>query len=152
VQKEQKKKETKKKKMANFDIAYKKTSGNEGGYANVSGDNGGETYCGISRKFWPNWAGWKIVDANKPLKHNQIIKNPTLESLVKGFYKKEFWDKIEGDKIDNQDVADTLYDFGVNAGTGVSIKQIQKVLGLPVTGKITEDLIEAINNPERMLL
>ena len=46
----------------------------EGGYANVSGDLGGETYRGISRKNFPSWNGWEIVDEKKPLKYNQILK------------------------------------------------------------------------------
>ena len=45
----------------------------ESGYANVSGDLGGETYRGITRKNFPKWDGWKIVDENKPLKKGEII-------------------------------------------------------------------------------
>lgn len=135
--------------MAKFEIAYKKTNKNEGGYSNVSTDTGGETYAGISRKFWPNWAGWKIVDAHKPLKRNQKINDPQLEVLKKAFYKKEFWDKVEGDPIEDQPIADTLYDFAVNANFPPSIKNIQNALGIPATGKITAGLIDAINNPEK---
>ena len=35
--------------MANFDIAYRRTSRFEGGYVNDPKDAGGETYNGISR-------------------------------------------------------------------------------------------------------
>ena len=34
----------------------------EGGYANMEGDSGGETYKGISRKWFPKWEGLKIID------------------------------------------------------------------------------------------
>lgn len=138
--------------MANFDIAYKKTSKNEGGYANVSGDNGGETYAGISRRFHSNWKGWKIVDASKTLKHNQIINNSELEALVKEFYRVNFWNPVKGNEIESQEIANTLYDFGVNAGSGMTVKQIQKVLGMKQSGKISDELIERINNPEKYLL
>lgn len=138
--------------MANFIIAYKKTGGFEGGWNHVKGDRGGETYKGIARNFHPNWAGWKIVDANKPLKHGQIIKDPALEELVHEFYKKEFWDVVAGDDIEDQSTANTLYDFGVNAGYGRSVKNIQSVVGIPETGKITEELLVRINNPENYLV
>lgn len=138
--------------MAEFLVAYKKTAGNEGGYANVSNDTGGETYAGISRKWFPNWPGWKIVDKCKPLKHNEKIKNTELESMVRQFYKMEFWNKVGGDFIGDQLTAERLYDFGVNAGQGRSITQIQEALGLPATGKITPALLEAINHPGKHLI
>lgn len=145
-------KKKKRKKMADFLQAHKKTSVNEGGYANVTGDRGGETYAGISRVNWPNWKGWKIVDKQKPLKHNQKIKDPELENQVLDFYKKNFWDVLKADQIENQDIAFRLYDFGVTSGQSRSVKQIQKVLGLKQTGTITDDLIEAINNPAKYLI
>ena len=138
--------------MANFKTAYKKTGGYEGFYANVSGDRGGETYCGIARVFWPNWKGWKIVDQFKKdnggsIKPRTEIKNPELTELVESFYKTNFWNVVGGDNIEDQKVANTLYDFGVNSGQSRSIKNIQKVLGLPETGKISKGLIEMINDP-----
>ncbi|MBC7912857.1 MAG: hypothetical protein H7Y07_01930, partial [Pyrinomonadaceae bacterium] len=51
--------------MANFDLAYKITMHNEGGYANDPQDNGGETWKGVARNFCPKWAGWVIVDRIK---------------------------------------------------------------------------------------
>lgn len=137
--------------MANFEIAYNRTNINEGGYANVTGDNGGETYAGIARKFWGNWEGWKIIDKfkknNGPLRRNQVINDPELNRLKKEFYKKNFWDVINGDAIENQRTANTLYDFGVNSGQSRSIRNIQKVLGLTENGKLSKELIDAINNP-----
>lgn len=137
--------------MADFNLAYPKTKGNEGGYAHIPGDTGGETYMGISRKWFPAWAGWSIVDTYKPLKPGQVIQNTRLMEAVKGFYKKEFWDKLNGDSIDDQLIAERLYDFGVNAGVGRSIKQIQEVLGIPQTGKPDAATLEAINNPAKYL-
>ena len=62
----------------------------EGGYASPKFD-GHETYRGITRDNHPNWDGWKIVDANKPLKHGQIIKNTSLENDVRQFYYKYYY-------------------------------------------------------------
>lgn len=138
--------------MADFIIAYKKTGGFEGGWNHVKNDRGGETYKGIARKYWPKWEGWKIVDKKKPLRHGAIIRDPELEKLVQGFYKKQFWDIVSGDDIEDQDTANTLYDFGVNAGQGRSIQNIQIVLGMKPTGKITSELLKRINNPENYLI
>lgn len=138
--------------MADFKIAYKKTGGFEGGWNHVAGDRGLETYKGIARNFHPRWAGWKIIDSKKPLKHNQIIKDQMLDDLVFMFYKTEFWDVLGADKIEDQTIANTLYDFGVNAGYGRSIKNMQQTLKIPITGKINKELIHAINNPENYLI
>ncbi|WIC41455.1 hypothetical protein MA9V1_191 [Chryseobacterium phage MA9V-1] len=139
--------------MANFLIAYKKTGGFEGGWNHIKGDTGGETYCGIARNYWPKWAGWAIIDSKKPIKTGTIFKdNAKLEDLVHAFYKTNFWDVVGGDDIEDQTIANTLYDFGVNAGTSRSVKQIQGALGLAQTGKVDKALVEAINNPSKNLL
>lgn len=138
--------------MGNFALAYPKTKQKEGGWANVAGDSGLETYCGISRRWYPKWKGWAIVDKHKPLKHNQVINDAKLNKLVYDFYKAEFWDVINGDKIDDQPTVERLYDFGVTSGQSRSILQIQEVLGIPQTGKADKITIEAINNPCKYLI
>lgn len=141
--------------MANFIIAYKKTGGWEGGWNIVSGDRGGETYKGIARKFWPKWAGWKIIDEYKKthkLKNGDFIKDPVLDQMVLDFYKKEFWDVVGGDEIEHQPSANTLYDFGVNAGQPRSINNIEIVLGMKPTGKLSAELVKRANNPENYLI
>lgn len=45
-----------------FAKAFAATMQHEGEYANVVGDKGGETYMGISRVYWPSWAGWPVID------------------------------------------------------------------------------------------
>jgi lysozyme family protein len=120
--------------MADFLISYKKTSINEGGYANDPKDRGGETWEGISRKNFPTWAGWTVIDN---LRHGpnfpSSLKNaPGLEDLVQSFYKKNFWDKMKGDQLEFQSVADPIYDSGVNMGVVTAIKLAQDAaFGLP---------------------
>lgn len=138
--------------MANFADAHKKMRKDEGGYAFVEGDNGGETYAGVTRKNFPKWAGWPIVDQNKPLKHGAVIIDSFLEELLADFYKEHFWDVVGGDEIEDQDTANRLFNFGVTAGQGRSIKQIQEVLNIPITGKVDDETIAAINNPGKYLV
>lgn len=134
-----------KNKMANFKLAYPIIKDNEGGYANVEGDGGGETYAGVSRVYFPNWKGWAIVDAHKPLKDNERIDSPDLEYLLEVFYETEFWNKMRGSDIAKQSVASYLYDFYVNA-RGNAIKCVQRVIGSRVDGGVGKMTIEAINS------
>jgi lysozyme family protein len=123
--------------MADFLPAYERMILNEGGYklTNVKADRGGMTYAGIARNRWPLWGGWHEVDAG------------TLPSAdtVREFYRSNFWDALKLDGIENQDVARTLFDFAVNAGTGTAAKLAQVVAGTTPDGQIGPKSIAAIN-------
>lgn len=65
---------------------------------------------------------------------------PTVDSLkaltkeqARPIYKQKYWDKIQGDKINNQSIADLMMQYVVGSGVG-SIKNI-KVLANSVYGK-----------------
>ena len=100
----------------------------ESGYANVSGDLGGETYRGITRKNFPKWDGWKIVDENKPLKNRQIIENEELENNVMDFYYDNFYTPMKIDKVEDMLISGHLLCHGVNAGIKTSVKLLQKAV------------------------
>ena len=136
--------------MADFKISFKITGHNEGGYANDPNDRGGETYAGISRKFWTNWAGWQLIDNYKD--KNGIVgidkamaNNPNMEAAIESFYKKNFWDVNKLDLINEQQIANTVYDFGVNSGVSQAAKALQKVINVSVDGIIGNQTIDAVN-------
>ena len=137
--------------MAEFLSANKYILENEGGYANLKGDTGGETYRGISRNNFPNWAGWAIVDASKPLTSNQLIDSVELDSLVNQFYKANFWDRVHGDGVDSQAIATYLYDFYVNAGAN-AVKCVQRIVGVTVDGGFGNGTLAAVNDHNGDLL
>ena len=112
--------------MADFKTAYALTFKNEGGYANVEGDNGGETYCGITRKNFPAWEGWHIIGNYQPLRNGQLINNTELFFLVDEFYKENFWDKLGLDQMADQDLANQVFDMAVNAGVGEALKLLRQ--------------------------
>lgn len=118
--------------MAQFSISYRKTAGHEGGYANHLSDRGGETYRGIARKRWQDWEGWLIVDRLRTESDfpNNLETDPDLGNLVVKFYHDNFWVVINGDAIQQQEIADELYDTGVNMGTGFAIKILQNSLNV----------------------
>jgi lysozyme family protein len=118
--------------MANFTEAYKLTSAHEGGYVNDAVDRGGETYRGISRVHHPGWDGWSKIDALKRRSGfpGNLKSDRSLQASVKSFYKKKYWDRFKGDDIPDQDVANELYDTGVNMGMRRVIRFLQNGLNL----------------------
>ncbi len=118
--------------MANFTQAYNLTSAHEGGYVNDATDRGGETYRGISRVHHPSWAGWSKIDALKRRRGFPRILDTdrSLQASVKSFYKRKYWDRFLGDAITDQQVADELYDTGVNMGVRRSVRFLQNALNL----------------------
>lgn len=105
---------------------------------------------------------WKIIDTYKKGYSNFSKANyKELESLCLGnaefkkemqeFYKKEFWDKIKGDRIECQHLANALYDFAVNSGVNRAVKSLQEILNVKVDGSLGEKTLEAINKSEKNL-
>lgn len=144
--------------MADFGIAYGRTSENEGGYAHHLKDRGGETFHGIARRYWPMWNGWELIDAHRskfprdihsPASWRKVDKileaEPRLKELVRRFYRVNFWDDIEGDRIDSQEVANILYDWAVNSGEGSPAKAVQRIVGAKVDGDIGPATVAKIN-------
>jgi lysozyme family protein len=118
--------------MANFETAYKITMTNEGGYTDDPTDRGGETYCGISRKYNPQWQGWKVIDIHKKLYDfpNNIKGHALLSTYVKDFYKKNYWDVNKLDYVMSQNVANEMFDTGVNMGVKVAAQFLQHSLNI----------------------
>ncbi|MDP3643297.1 MAG: glycosyl hydrolase 108 family protein [Bacteroidota bacterium] len=139
--------------MAKFENAYPLILAHEGGYVNDPADPGGETYKGIARKMNPDWLGWHIIDLikEKPgfpesLQSADAIEiKKQLDYEVSSFYYTHFWLKVNGEKIINQQVAESIFDFAVNAGVSVSISLSQSVVGVTADGIIGPKTIEAIN-------
>jgi len=124
--------------MADFNPAFEKVIADEGGYqlTDIPGDRGGMTYAGIARNPNPDWAGWKLIDRKE-----FGLATP----LVREFYKVNFWDRVRGDELTNQVIAETIYNFGVNAGVGVAIKLAQLIVGVTPDGAIGPKTVERLN-------
>lgn len=118
--------------MANFDEAYDITLDHEGGYTNDPVDVGGETYKGVARRYYPDWHGWEIIDESKCSNNfpNNLRGNIKLNKMIKTFYKKLYWNLFCGDGIPNQEVANEMFDTGVNMGIGRAVKYLQKGLNV----------------------
>lgn len=118
--------------MAKFETAYTITCSSEGGYVNDKADKGGETFRGISRKNFPSWTGWIYVDAlkTKPNFPKSLDSNSDVIRSVSRFYKETFWDKMSLDDVKSQEIANELFDTGVNQGLGTAGIYLQRVLNV----------------------
>jgi len=112
--------------------AFERLMGHEGFYSNDPDDSGGETIYGIARKFHPTSAVWAIIDEAKEASGfpNSLKRNEALRNAAKAFYKKEFWDVLKCDSIEDPLMQYELYDTGVNQGVGTAGKFFQEALNL----------------------
>lgn len=130
--------------MADYELAFEKALINEGTYSNHSADRGGETYKGIARKFHANWLGWKVVDKARQKSGfpKSLDKNSELHNHVKILYREQYWSPINGDNIPNQEIAEEIFDTGVNMGIRRSARFLQESINLlNKNEKIQADLI-----------
>lgn len=132
--------------MANFKKEFNKLIVTEGGYVNDKDDKGGETYLGISKKAHPYSSIWSIIDEYKkkyPINKltKELKKNKKLTELISDIYKKEYWDIFDLDKVKNQNIAHQLFDDSVNRGVKAATRTAEHIIGMTVTGRISDELL-----------
>lgn len=136
--------------MANFDTAYLPTAKSEGGYSDAKNDTGGETVFGLTRRDWPNWSGWNIVDDIKeqhgmPTAITIINAHAGLKDSVKQLFKANYWKPIQGDLINDQQIANQAFDTAINMGVGTASKFLQQCAGVTVDLHVGPKTIAAVN-------
>ena len=140
--------------MAEFEAALEKLLQVEGGWCDVPGDKGGETFCGISRKNWPFWDGWRFIARAKthhsfgegPQIFNAYLSTlPGLQRQVEEFYRSKFWKKVCCETMP-QDLAEEVFEQAVNMGVFRAVLHLQKALnamncfeGQPLFEDLEED-------------
>jgi len=103
--------------MSDYKISIKRTLKHEDPTLSgkVTSDTGGLTRWGISQKAFP--------------KLN--IKNLTLLEAME-IYKTEYFNPLKLDQVNDQKVADVIFDFGVNTGVSRAVTVLQLVLDVKV--------------------
>jgi lysozyme family protein len=99
----------------NFDKAFDKLIGHEGGYSNNPADPGGETMYGVTLRV-ARQNGYLGAMKDMPL------------STAKRIAKTEYWDKVRADALPDRirfDVFDTCY----HSGQDRAVKLLQQALG-----------------------
>lgn len=128
--------------MAQFEIAIPHLLAWEGGYVNHAKDPGGETNRGITDRLDGKIDGKVDVDGDSLPDVN--IKDLT-EAQAREIYKRQFWDKMRGDEIHSQAVANLLFDGYVNMGAQ-AIKILQDLILVTKDGKIGPMTLKALND------
>lgn len=100
----------------NFDTAFDRLMGHEGGYVNDPNDPGGETNWGISKRSYPN----------------EDIKGMTKER-AKIIFRRDFWDKVKGDQL-HDGVAWQAADFAYHSGPSTAVRYLQRAVGVADDG------------------
>lgn len=118
--------------MASFDLFLPTVLKFEGGYSNDPTDPGGETNKGVTMEVFQQCShqllGVDSISAN--------LKALT-DAQAGIIYKALYWDKMQGDSIQLQKLANIFCDFYVNAGTHAT-KLLQHVLNV-MGANVVED-------------
>lgn len=117
-----------------FDKAFERVIGHEGGYVNDPRDPGGETKFGVSKRAYPN----------------MDIKNLTLDQ-AKEIYRRDYWNKLHLDELPDC-VRFDLFDAAINSGVSAAAKFLQRAAGTAADGVIGKLTIAAANgmDPQRL--
>jgi len=108
--------------MASFDAFFPTLLKHEGGFVNDPVDPGGATNKGITMGTFQACAQ-KYLGIAPSLDNLKALTDAQAGKIYKPLY----WDKVCGDDIALQDLANIVFDFQVNAGGNAS-KLLQRVL------------------------
>lgn len=120
--------------MKDFDEAFHKLLGHEGGYSNHSKDRGGETMWGVTIA---------VARANG---YQGVMKDLPV-SKSKEIYKQAYWNPIRADELPAE-IRYLVFDAAVNSGVKQAVKWLQRAVGAQedgVVGKVTLDACESLN-------
>lgn len=114
----------------NFDTAFDRLIGHEGGYSNHPSDPGGETMWGVTAA---------VARANGYTGPMRDLPRVT----AKGIYRVQYWDKVQADRMPFP-VAFQVFDAAVNHGTGQAAKFLQRAAGVVDDGIIGPKTLAAV--------
>lgn len=98
-----------------FDEAFHRLLGSEGGYSSHPADPGGATRYGISEAV-ARAAGYRGDMRNLPV------------SLAQTIYRREYWDAVRADELPPA-LRYAVFDAAVNSGVKQSVKWLQRSIG-----------------------
>lgn len=112
----------------------------EGGFSNHPLDKGGATNKGITIAVFRKYFG-----LDKTVEDLRRITDGQWDLIFKTGY----WDKMKGDQIKNQSIANILVDWAWGSGPITAIKRLQKLLEVRVDGIIGPITLRALNEAKQ---
>lgn len=120
----------------NFDQAFERLIGHEGGYVNHPDDPGGETMYGITKR---------VAIANG---YTGSMSNLTL-STAKDIARREYWLPCKAEVFGGA-IGFQLFDIAYNHGVSVSAKLLQRAVGVKDDGVVGPATIAATNKMDEI--
>jgi len=112
----------------NFDLAFERLIGHEGGYVWHEKDPGGETKFGISKRSYPG----------------EDISGLTL-NMAKQIYMRDYWGPSGCDAVPDAIKFD-LFDMAVNSGVQAAVKCLQRAVGVTPDGVLGSVTLQAVQS------
>lgn len=106
----------------NFDRAFIKLLGHEGGYSNNPSDPGGETMWGVTKTV-ARENGYFGAMRDLPV------------DVSKAIYRRKYWDAVKAEELPPS-LRYAVFDAAVNSGPKQAIKWLQEAIGASVDGVI----------------
>lgn len=126
--------------MADFEKALKKVLRWEGKLVDDANDLGGRTAYGITQRTYNQYYTGDVWDIT--------------EEQIRYIYRRGYWDKIQGDFIGSQSVAEIVFDMAVNSGVKTAVIKLQMLLELKPDGIFGPLTLKAVNrkNPKMLFM
>lgn len=128
--------------QSNWKQAFEQMLASEGGFTDDERDPGnklpdgrkGSTMLGVTQFNWEQHIGHQVT-------HEQMKKLTPAD--VEPLYKKKYWDAVRADELPSG-IDYLVFDMGVNAGPGRSIKLLQSAMGVPADGGLGPITMKAV--------
>lgn len=113
----------------NFDQAFERLLGHEGGYTNNPADPGGETMWGVTKSV------------ARAFGYTGAMRDLPVET-AKDVYRKSYWAAVRADELPDS-VRFDVFDAAVNHGASQSAKWLQRAVGANPDGVIGAQTVAA---------
>ncbi len=107
-------------------------------------DLGGYSVYGIASKHWPNEP--VILAAKKLFLKAKDIVPASLVPMCQAYYEREWWNKLRLNELNEQEIANKIFDTAINVGSPAAVKFAQEAAGVTLTGHMDDATINALNS------
>lgn len=130
--------------MAEFLPAFRKVIGEEGGFVDDRVDHGGATNHGITQRTLAEW--WQHLgrDGAPTRADVQMLS----ETEAREIYRTLWWDRYRLGRIDDQAVAEKVFDMAVNMGPHQAVVLAQRAARVDDDGVLGPATLAALNSAD----